>query len=948
MKHIYKGLAFCAAFALGSIHALAQEATDAALDLMNDSTKVQVAFRTADRQDILGGISVINVADLTNKAYTTGSLDFVENVVGGVNGNIWGMSEYLVVIDGMVRDANNVLPSEIEQITILKGAAAVVLYGSRASKGVIQITTKRGQIGATRIRITANTGFHTPKEYPKYLGAAEYMTLYNEARINDNATINFSPEQIYHTALGDNPYRYPDLDMYSSDYLRSAYNRSEAIAEISGGSQRVKYYTTTGYMRESTLLKVANAADNYVSRFFVRGNLDMKLHDLITAQADANVTFYDSYSVAGDWWGNAATLRPNRVAPLIPLSYLEENDPASWNTINTSNYIIDGKYFLGGTQLDPTNPIAAAYAGGDSKYVSRQFQFNTRFDVNLRPVLDGLFFRAKYGIDYASTYNQGYTNEFATFEPIWSNYAGADRVASVNKYGNDSKNGIENISNSAYRYTYNISAQFDYTKTFDKDHNLFAMLVANAWQRQASGAYHRVTNVNMGFQASYNYQHKYYVDFSAALPYSAKMPPGNRLGFSPTLTVGWRPVKESFLKDSAFDDLMITASAGIIAQDLDITTSDNELGYFLYQAEIVRNNSGSGWYSWGDLLGEPATQFNRGDNKDMTFVKRKEFTIGVRGSLWNKLLTFDLNYFTNRMDGGLVRPESIYPNYFTQTGYPTSSIIPWINFNIDDRTGVDFSVYLNKKVGEVDLTLGVSGLYYSAKAAKRDENYSDAEKAYRTRVGRQINGYWGLQNLGLFKDATEIANSPRQGFATVAPGDIKYKDQNGDNIIDEKDEVFLGRYDVPTRLGINLSAKWRGFTLFAMMNGYFGGYGIKDNTNYYWINGEDKYSEVVRDRWTPATAATATYPRLTTTSGDNNFRISDFWMYKSDRLNLAQIQLTYDLPRQLLQGTFVRGISVYLGGYNLLTIAKERKALELNVGSAPQTRFYNLGVKATF
>ncbi|NMB05161.1 MAG: SusC/RagA family TonB-linked outer membrane protein [Bacteroidales bacterium] len=942
MKQRYIGLAICIGFVFNALQAVAQLGYTDEMTLENDTLhkRVEVAFRTMDKQDLLGGVSVIDVEEMTEKAYTTYSLNFVENLIGGVNGNIWGMDEYLVVIDGMVRDANNVLPTEIQQITVLKGPAAVVLYGSRAAKGVIQITTKRGKIGDPSIRVRANSGIHTPKSFPKYLGSAEYMTLYNEARVNDNLDPSFSIEDIYRTASGDNPYRYPDLDMYSSDYLRKAYNRSEAIAEISGGNQRVKYYTTTGYYRENSLLKVGNSKDNYTSRMFVRGNLDVNVTDFLKVQADANVTFYDSYTARGDWWSNAATLRPNRVAPLIPLSYLEENDIPSWNTINTSNNLIDGQYFLGGTQLNPTNPIADSYAAGDDKFVSRQFQFNTRFDLNLRSLLEGLHMRAKYGIDYASTYNQGYSNEYASFAPVWTNYAGSDMIASVTQYGTDRKSGNENISNSAYRYTYNMAAQFDYTRTFDSDHNVFAMFVANAWQRQQSGQYHRLTNVNLGLQASYNFQQKYYVDFSSALPYSAKLPEGNRLGFSPTITLGWRPVKEDFFGDSAFDDLMLTASAGIVNQDMDITADGNEMGYFIYKSILQRG----GWYSWADLGGEAATEFQRGENPNMTFVKRKEVNLGLRGSLWNQLLTFDVNYFAGKMDGDLARVNSLYPIYFTQVGYPTSSIIPFVNYNVDDRSGFDFSLYLNKKVSEVDLTFGVNGMYSSSKAAKRDESY---EFDYQTRIGQPLNALWGLQNLGFFNDQADIDASPEQQFGETRPGDIKYKDQNGDGIIDSNDEVFLGRWDTPFRLGLNFTAKWRQFTFFAMADGFYGGNGMKDNS-YYWVRSDNKYSEIVRNRWTEETKDTATYPRLTTTNGANNFRSSDFWMYDSDRLNLSQVQLTYDIPETALQGTFVKGISLYVSGYNLLTISKERKHFEMNVGSAPQTRFYNFGVRGTF
>lgn len=942
MKHIYKGLVFCAALAFANTPAAAQETLADLVEAIQTDTlpKVQVAFRSVDRNDLLGGVSVIDMKEMSEKAYSNNSLGFVDNAVGGFNGNIWGNTEYLVIIDGMVRDANNVLPHEIDQITLLKGASAVVLYGPRAAKGVISITTKRGEIGDLRINIHANSGFYTPKSYPKYLGSAEYMTLYNEARVNDGQAINYSPETIYNYASGSNPYRYPDFDMYSSDYLKKAYNRSEAIAEISGGSGKVRYYTTTGYYRESSLLKVGKTEDNYISRFFVRGNVDMELHKLIKAQADANVTFYDSYAASVDWWGQAATLRPHLVTPFIPLSYIEANDKNSLNTVLNSSYIQDGKFFFGGTQQNPTNPVADAYAAGDSKFVSRQFQFNTRFDVNLSPLLKGLYFRAKYGIDYASTYNQGYKSSYATFAPVWSNYNGKDVITSITQYGKDEKSGSENIDNSAYRYTYNVSGQFDYQRTINADHNIFGMVLANAWQTQQSGRYHRTTNANLGFQASYNYQHKYYADFSAAMPYSTKLPEGNRFAFSPTLTLGWNLAKESFMENSIFDDLMLTASAGIINQDLDITSSENVDGYYLYKAVI----QSGGWYSWGDNGSLAATEFQRGDNPDMTYVKRKEFAVGLRGSLLNRLLNFDFNFFSSKMDGGLARTSSLYPNYFTQTGYPTSSIIPFINYNEDKRTGFDFSVYANKKVGEVNLTLGVSGMYYKSIAKKRDENI---EFDYLSAIDRPLNGHWGLQSEGFFQSQAEIESAPTQTFGDVKPGDIRYKDQNNDGKIDNNDRVMLGRWDSPFMSGINLTVAWKDFTLYAMGNLYIGGYGMKDNS-YYWVKGDGKYSEEVRNRWTPETAATATYPRLTTTDGANNYRTSDFWMYKNDRFNLTQVQLTYKMPQRVLRGTFIKGLSFFANANNLLTIAKERKALELRVGGAPQTRFYQLGFKGTF
>lgn len=943
MKHIFNGLAICIGLSFNILQLSAQVNEIDSEELNSDAVgkKVEVAFRTIDEKDLMGGISVIDVDEMTKKAYTSTSFAFVENLVGGINGNIWGMNDILVIVDGMVRDADNVLPTEIDQITILKGVSAVALYGSKAAKGVVMITTKRGTVSDPTISVRVNTGVHVPKSFPKYLGAAEYMTLYNEAMVNDGKDPMYSQEDIYFTSQRTNIYRYPDLNMYSSEFLKDMYNRSEGIAEITGGNERVQYYTSAGYYREGTLLDVGNAADDNVNRFFARGNIDMKLHENIKVKTDANVTFYNSKAARTSWWSNAASLRPNRVAPLIPLSMLDENDRPSWDAVNASGNIIDGKYFLGGTQQQTTNPIAAAYAAGEATYVSRQFQFNTGFDFNLRSILDGLFFRAKYGIDYATTYEQAYENTYAVYAPSWNNYGGVDRISSLAIYGVDRKADTERINYQTYRYTYNFNGQFDYSKTLNDQHNIFAMVVANAWQRTFDGEYHRLSNANLGMQLAYNLSHKYYVDFSAALPYSAKFPKDNRLGFSPTATLGWRPVNEAFLSNSAFDDLMLTVSGGIISHDMDIAADGNEMGYYLYKQVVQRG----GWYSWGDLGGEAATEFQRGENPDLTYIKRKELNVGLRGSLWEKALSFDFNYFVGKMDGNITLPHSKYPNYFTQVGYPTSSILPYLNYNIDDRSGFDFSVYVNKSVGELDMTLGVSGMHSVVEAARRDENIA---YDYQTAVGRHVNGLWGLEAIGFFNSQQEIEEAPTQVFGgVIRPGDIRYKDQNGDGIIDDNDQVYLGRWDTPTRLGINFTAKYRNFTFFAMADGFFGGKGFKDGS-YYWIYGDSKYSEVVRGRWTEATKDVATYPRLTTETGANNFRNSDFWLYKTDRVNLSQVQLTYQIPETVFQGTFVNGLSVYVSAYNLLTISKEREHLERNVGIAPQTRFYNIGLKGSF
>nr|WP_320058177.1 SusC/RagA family TonB-linked outer membrane protein [uncultured Bacteroides sp.] len=954
MKYIQTKFILCIMLASSSLAISAQTAENEMDSLSGEKAPVvQIAYRKVAQDDLLGGVSVVNMEELLKKNYSTSSMDNMQGYVGGWNGNsLWGMdgdnAGYLVLVDGVPREATNVQSSEIAQITFLKGAQAVVLYGSKAAKGAVLITTKRGKVEGLNVSVRANTRFYVAKSFPEYLGSAEYMTLYNEARLNDGKDIAYSTEQIYNHASGKNPYRYPNINYYSSDYIKKVYNYSDVAAEISGGGKRAHFYSNVGYYRQGDFFNFGEAKNNNVNRLNMRGNVDVMINSSISAYINANATFYDAKNAKGNYWEKAATARPNRpeyAAPLIPLSYIDPNATAAWDLINSSNNIIDGNYFLSGTQIDQTNIIGDYYSAGSSKWTSRQFQFDTGVDVKLDKVLKGLSFHSKFAVDYATSYTTSFDNKYAIYTPTWSNYNGKDVIVSLKKENNDEKPGMQNVTGSKDKQTIAFSGQFNYENTFNKVHNVSAMLIAAGYQQTLSAQYHSICNANLGLQLGYNYQNKYYVDFSSAMIHSAKLAEGHRNAISPTLTLGWRLSKEGFLADSpVVDDLMLSVSGGILHQDIDLVTGadDTKKEFYLYEA-VWSQNDGYGWY---DGSAGKYTIPLRGGNKDLSFIKRKEFSTNLKASLWKKLLTVDASFFMNSMEGYLITNPTFYPSYLS-TGYPAASFVPYLNYNNNKRVGFDFAINLNKRFGEVDMTLGVAGTYYDTKATKRDEIHND----YRKREGRPIDGIWGLKSAGLFQNEEEIKNSPEQKLgSTVKPGDIKYVDQNGDHVIDSNDEIFLGKggwYGAPFTLGVNFTAKWNNFTFFALGTGNFGAYGVK-NSSYYWISGDSKYSAIARDRWTESTKATATYPRLTTDNGSNNFRTSDFWIYKTDRFDLAKVQITYDLPKHVLRNIILHDLSVYVSGANLLTISKERKHMEMSVGSAPQTRFYNIGVKAVF
>ena len=930
MKHIIKNIALGAA--LLPVAAVAQtekEYTDSV------ASQVNVAFRTVNEADLMGGVSTVNMIEQAKKDYTTYSLDGMDALVGGYNGQLWNQGEALVLVDGVPRDASNVLPTEIEQITFLKAASAVVLYGSRAAKGVILITTKHGRNDGLNVSVRGNASLYVPKSYPKYLGSAAYMELYNEALQNDGKAAVYSEDDIYHYASNENPYRYPNINFFDSQYIKKTYQRYDGTAEFSGGGRLAHFYANIGLSNVGSLMNFGEGKNNHTTRLNVRGNIDLRLNDWIDGYVNANATFYDARNDISNFWCVSATMRPTSeypLVPFIPISYVEEADAVTLKTIQNSNYIIDGKYFLGGTQSQQTNPFAAMYAAGYNKYTSRQMQFDMGMNFDLNSLVKGLKLKTKFAVDYHTQYNTSINNEYAVYEAKWNNYSGQDLITSITKYGTDKRTGTQNLSDSHDKQLILMQAQLDYDRSFG-DHNLNATLLAHGYQISEDGKYHRTSNANLGLQLAYNYAHTYYADLSMAAIHSAKLAEGHREAISPVVSLGWRLKNESFLRNvKAVDDLKLTASYGIINQDLDIEK------YYMY--DYVFTATGT-WWGWNEVANSMQTSDSQqGSNYNLGFIKRKEFRAGLTGSLWEGALKFDANFFTTSTNGLLTTASTIYPSYF-QTYWPVSTFLANTNYNNQRRTGVDLTLNVHQKFGEFDTNFGVSAMYYTSKNTKWDEN---VEYDWLKAEGQSIEAMRGYECLGFFKDADDVANSAKINNNTK-PGDLKYKDQNGDGIIDSKDQVVIGKWTAPFQMGVHFTVKYKDFTLFAQGSGTFGGNGLKNGKDT-WVYGDGKYSDVVLNRWTPETASTATYPRLTTESGDLNFVASDFWKYSTSAFRLNKVQLTYDLPQSIFAGdSFVKGVSVYVSGSNLLTIAKERKYMELNVGTAPQTRMYNLGVK---
>lgn len=890
------------------------------------SQKANVVYRNVFKKTIGTDVAIIETKNFND-------IDNNFNVADALNGrasgllwynNLWGMQNAQVFIDGVPRNLSDITVDEIDHVSILKGAHAVALYGSLGAKGVILITTKRGEQYQRKIDVRVNNKFGVPRKFPSFLNSAEYMTLYNEARINDGLPKLYSDSLIAKYRSGDR-YQYPDVDYYASDYLRSMTNRTEANAQFSGGNQNARFFTNVGFELNNSLLKIGEGNNEKDQVFRARGNVDLNLNDFISSTIDVSTIFYNSRSAMTNYWQRAATILPFKYAPLIPLALVQSDSIRE--IANTSRNIIDGKYILGGSQEYLNTPFADLYAGGYNNNVQRVLQVTNKLHFDLGALAQGLSVNTNIHADYQNAYNQSINNTYAVFAPVWRN----DSLVNLIKYGNDYRPGVENINNSWQTRNIGASLQVNYDKQLNEANSLSLIAVASAIQTQSTGNYQPNKYAHLGIQGSYWHKQKYGIDLTGVWVNSTKLPKSNKIGFSPSVSFTWLLSEEEFLKNNALVDfLKVYTSLSMLKTDVDI---DN---YFLYENYYTSQ----GYYAWNDNLNNTsnsATVSMRGANPDLTFPTRKEFVLGIEGIVV-KNLAFSGNYFLIRNDGLLTRRMSLYPGFL-------NDFVPYSNYNANQYTGFDLSLTYTKTFNENSrLAIGWNNTYVTSKVIKRDELYA---YDYLNRTGKPVDAIFGLQNAGFYSSADDIKNSPFQLFGEVKPGDIKYIDQNGDNIIDQNDEVMIGRWIAPFVFGAHLTFTYKQVTLFVLATGSMGGNGVRSN-DYYWVDGDDKYSTVVLNRWTDQTKNTATFPRLSSLRNENNFRYSDFWLYKTDRLDLSRVQLTYDFGKNTFRQGYLKDLQIYVSGYNLFTWSKNKDILLLNVYSAPQMTYYNLGIKANF
>jgi TonB-linked SusC/RagA family outer membrane protein len=912
----------------------------------DEETVVNMPFRSVRQSEVVGAASGYNVNDITsydntiwlNNVMTGRAIGMLggSNIrglgisldVGAITGTNTGTA--MVVVDGLPREVNGLRLSDIESITVLRDVNSAILYGSAALNGVILITTKRGEANKKKSAVTFNYGILSPREgsAPQYLGSAEYMEYYNKARVSDGLTPTYGSETIEKYRTG-NKYRYPDVDYYSGEYLKSFKDYFDVNTEFSGGNENARYYANLGWYSAGNIWNYGQGKGTRSDNFNVRGNIDLKINDWINTAVDATGLFYNATGPIGSFWSNSATIRPFEFSPLIPISMIDETNQSVKEILDGRKRDIDGQYLVSGNSNNITHGIGDAYAAGINNNIWRTFSFNNRVNFALDQITPGLSFHTNVSFDYYIAYNQQTPETYSVYEPKWD--AVEDKIVGLTQHGKDTKPGTQTVESRYFRRRMGFYGLMSYDRTFEDVHHVSGSLFGyGSTFRDNDGSYadfQGVKHAHIGFQANYVYNKTYMVDFSGAVINSVKLPDKTKVGLAPSLALAWVVTNEDFLRpNDVLSYLKLKVSGGILKSDIPIED------YFYYDSRYGT----SGSYNWNEgNKSRSGVMSNWASNGNLNFAERKEVSAGFQSLFFNNTLGFEANYFYDIYDGLVVRPTVTYPSFY-------NDYVPYENYERDSYKGFEAGVNINKNVGDWGFHAGLNILYSVSKRLRVNEVYAND---YQYRKGYGKDATFGLEALGFFQNQGDIDASPYQTYGTVYPGDIKYKDQNGDNIIDANDEVFLRSWQAPWSQGLDLRLSYKDFTLFVNGEGQQGAKNFREST-YYWMDANDKYSVIARESWTPETSATAKYPRISSQANSNNLRRSTFWMYSNDYLNIRRVQLNYHVPEEISKHAFMKSLDVSLNVSDVYQFATNRFDRDLRVGAEPYYRTFTITLKA--
>ncbi|PWD98911.1 SusC/RagA family TonB-linked outer membrane protein [Marinilabilia rubra] len=855
-------------------------------------------------------------------------------------------SEPLMIVDGVERSFMDLDPDEIESISVLKDASATAVYGVRGANGVIIVTTKRGEKGEAKISTSFSTGIQQPTRLLDFADSYTYAQRYNEAELNDDPTLTpdqlrFSPEAVEAFRTGSNPIIYPDTDWV--DYiLKPSAMQYKGNVSISGGSDKVKYFVSLGILNQDGLFETFDSQYDYNfshQRYNYRSNLDIN----VTSSTKVGVTVGGRVGI---------TNQPNAkdgMDQLFRLIYWSV--PFSGPGIVDDKYILNSDYYIADNKKDGLDPF---YGRGYSNILNNTLNFDIDLEQKLDFVLQGLKFRTK--ISYNTNYRHAKVrnSSVAHYEPYFRKDLDPeadpdDGTIVYRKIGSDGNLGYnENYGKGRNWY---FEAGLNYNRKFGL-HNVGALVLYNQnkvyYPRALNGGPAENQEIPAGLvglvgRVTYDYKTKYMADFNLGYNGSENFAEDQRFGVFPAVSVGWIPTEEPFMQGLSFINYMkIRASYGLVGND--------KIGgdRFLYLPNSYEPSSGG---------------YNFGTNNPSNQTAAAEGRIGNPGVTWETAvkqnLGIDFKFIQGKLGASLDLFKENREDILTYRGTVPGFVaydLPAVNIGEVENQGYEAEVKWNdRRSSDFRYWLNLNVSHARNEIIFMDEVPQNEDYLYRT--GHPVNQPFGyvFDRFASEADAEDGADIPDHQY-NLQPGDMIYKDLNDDGVIDQDDQKAIGFPNYPEfTFGANLGFEFKNFDFSMSWAGASNTSRMLGET-YRIAFGNTLNRSLLQymadERWTPETAESATYPRMTLTGSNNNSKDSDFWLKDASYVRLKNMEVGYNFSGSFLRRFGISKLRAYMNGYNLLTFDNlEITDPESRTGSDskyPLTKIYNLGIKVNF
>ncbi|SFA54236.1 TonB-linked outer membrane protein, SusC/RagA family [Pedobacter suwonensis] len=804
---------------------------------------------------------------------------------GNVSYQIRGKSSYAqgatpaFLVDGIERDFEDMDISEIESVTVLKDAAGLNWYGLNGGNGAILVTTKRGKIGENLISFDAQGGFQSAGNLIKPLNSYDFATLYNRGLTNVGQVPAYNDAALDGYKNHTNPYLYPDNNHLERFLGKRAATQRYALT-FSGGSNRVRYFSSVSYFNQQGLLKeteTPNYDSNYgYKRYNFRINLDYDVTKTLTLTLLAGVRS----EVRNDVGDGTSTV----------LSNLYNLPPNAFPILNA-----DGSY--GGTSLFQSNPLGQLQSTGFSRTTTNILLASIMADQKMDFITKGLSANLFFSYDGYGNYGDGLSQNYAVFNQT---------VTPVQTYRTPAVIAYRTAAFQTNTKNNELWFGLDYNRTFATDHQVKANVRAQQYVSAAVDRLDYRSRMIVG-RADYSFKQRYQLGFTGSYSGSENYAPGRRFGFFPAVSAGWLISKEDFMKDaSVISYLKLRGSYGRSGNIGPTYDANGNVVRLPYRTLFTRDA--------GPFLGSTfststtARLVSPAGNPLTTWEKIDRLNLGTDVDFFKGALSFSVDYFDEKRTD-ILGPANL-PGIL-------GIAIAQVNSGKVSSKGFDASGTFHKKIGEVQISTNANFTYAKNIILERTENVLPNQST----IGRYVNGGNYYIAEGIFQSQAEINTSPKQTLSSlVVPGDLKYRDVNNDNVIDANDAISSDYTDIPKiYYGFGFNIRYKQFDLGAQFQGVAGRTVDVSDIVYAGPNGLNQLS---LDSWTPATAATAKYPRIAISDNGNNTANSTFWLYSGNFLKLRSAEIGYSTPQSLNQRLRFKGARIFVSGNNIFSISK--------------------------